>query len=543
MFGVYGRQLVNRMLILGALTGTILSVSANDCSHKYDDSLKATMAARTAGRVDVLVALKPATLPNRGDDVAGRVMAIKRSGDRVLSSLAPGSYEVKRRWSAVAGMLINIDVGMLATLATHAEVLTLGTDMGAGQGHLAESLPLTNFDQVATTFGFSGAGTTIAVLDSGIDTNHVDLQDAIIGEKCFAEGGAACPGGVDSAEDDFGHGTAVSGVITSDGANSPMGGAIDADIYAIKVLDSNNSFSSTAFVVDGLDFVITSGITFDAVNLSLGTFASFSGDCDNAATFTTLLANAVDTLYAMGTLSVVSTGNQGNFSQMQAPACVANALSVGASNDGGNRQFDPFGCGTGVAPADSPSCFTNASTTTDVFAPGAEIITAFSNGGFASWHGTSFSAPTVSACISLLREAEPTLSVVELEMAIETSNATVSVGGNTFPRLDCLAAVESVLGGTDADSDGVTDALDNCIDIANTDQRDTNSDGFGNVCDPDLDNNGIVNFLDVSQFVDDFGTVSSGDADFNGDGFINFLDFALFPDFFLGPPGPSGIAP
>ena len=95
---------------------------------------------------------------------------------------------------------------------------------------------------------------------------------------------------------------------------------------------------------------------------------------------------------------------------------------------------------------------------------------------------------------------------------------------------------------TDTDLDGVVDKIDNCTLVSNAAQLDTNGDGFGNACDPDLDNNGVVNFLDASIFGTLFGP-GTGDGDFNGDGNTNFLDYAIFPDYFGGPPGPSGVAP
>lgn len=95
----------------------------------------------------------------------------------------------------------------------------------------------------------------------------------------------------------------------------------------------------------------------------------------------------------------------------------------------------------------------------------------------------------------------------------------------------------------DSDGDGVANNVDNCTNVANADQRDTNGDGFGNACDPDLDNNGVVNFADIAIWVPFFIIATTSDADFNGDGIANFLDYVLFPQFFLQPPGPSGIAP
>ncbi len=94
------------------------------------------------------------------------------------------------------------------------------------------------------------------------------------------------------------------------------------------------------------------------------------------------------------------------------------------------------------------------------------------------------------------------------------------------------------------DCDGVANTIDNCTLLDNTAQRDTDGDGFGNACDPDLNNDGVVNFLDISSWVPFFNTACGDvDEDFDGDGGCNFGDYALFPQFFMQPPGPSGIAP
>src|SRR5262245_23136942 len=69
---------------------------------------------------------------------------------------------------------------------------------------------------------------------------------------------------------------------------------------------------------------------------------------------------------------------------------------------------------------------------------------------------------------------------------------------------------------TDTDADGISDTADNCIEVANPDQRDTNADGYGNVCDADLDNNLIVNFGDVGLLKQVFFK-SNGDLDFDPD--------------------------
>jgi hypothetical protein len=90
----------------------------------------------------------------------------------------------------------------------------------------------------------------------------------------------------------------------------------------------------------------------------------------------------------------------------------------------------------------------------------------------------------------------------------------------------------------DGDFDTVANVQDNCTLAANTNQRDTNGDGYGNWCDADLDNSGFVNFGDLAAFKAAFGT-SDPDADLDGSGIVNFGDVARFKALFGQPPGPS----
>ena len=103
-----------------------------------------------------------------------------------------------------------------------------------------------------------------------------------------------------------------------------------------------------------------------------------------------------------------------------------------------------------------------------------------------------------------------------------------------------------VLGGLavlypNADGDGILDGSDNCIYVYNPDQRDTDSDGLGNACDPDLNNDGIVNFIDLGMMRAVFFS-DNPHADLNGDGHVNFADLAIMKSMFFWPPGPSGFA-
>lgn len=111
---------------------------------------------------------------------------------------------------------------------------------------------------------------------------------------------------------------------------------------------------------------------------------------------------------------------------------------------------------------------------------------------------------------------------------------------------DGLGAAARV-GGPDSDGDGQDDYEDNCRDVANPDQRDTDQDGYGNVCDADLNNDGLVNAVDLGQLRAAFfsmpGTPGwNPDADFNGDGVVNAIDLGALRARFFQPPGPSGMA-
>ena len=92
----------------------------------------------------------------------------------------------------------------------------------------------------------------------------------------------------------------------------------------------------------------------------------------------------------------------------------------------------------------------------------------------------------------------------------------------------------------DSDDDNTPDAEDNCTFTANADQRDTDSDGFGNLCDADLNNDLEVNFADFSIFKSVFFS-QDADADFNGDGQVDFSDLAIMKSLIFHGPGPAGI--
>jgi len=121
-----------------------------------------------------------------------------------------------------------------------------------------------------------------------------------------------------------------------------------------------------------------------------------------------------------------------------------------------------------------------------------------------------------------------------MELALRESDSTLHVA--TFGR-----GMWSIgLVANDTDMDGVLDELDNCTLISNALQMDTDGDGYGNACDPDVNNDCIVAFLDTAIFAPNYlGTNPL--FDFTEDGHVNFLDWFVVREFFLQPPGPSGL--
>jgi len=100
--------------------------------------------------------------------------------------------------------------------------------------------------------------------------------------------------------------------------------------------------------------------------------------------------------------------------------------------------------------------------------------------------------------------------------------------GRTFPRLDCLAGITSLRVLIDTDSDSINDSLDNCISVSNQDQFDTDEDTLGDACDPDDDNDNVLDEddafpLDATETLDtdSDGTGNNADVDDDND---NVLD-------------------
>ena len=129
---------------------------------------------------------------------------------------------------------------------------------------------------------------------------------------------------------------------------------------------------------------------------------------------------------------------------------------------------------------------------------------------------------------------------------VGTDTFTYTITDNKGASATATVSVD-VNGSADSDGDGVIDVCDNCIDVVNNGQDgnpaqcDTDEDGFGNHCDADLNNNGVVNVIDLGRMKQVFFS-NDADADLNCNGTVNTIDLGLMKARFFQAPGPSGLA-
>ena len=118
----------------------------------------------------------------------------------------------------------------------------------------------------------------------------------------------------------------------------------------------------------------------------------------------------------------------------------------------------------------------------------------------------------------------------------------LSVGEETGVRLYGGLWPALVGAAFDQDRDLVPNVTDNCTLVRNTLQLDVGGDGYGNACDADITNDGIVNFADLAQLKRAFYT-NDPIADLNADGVVNFADLAVMKKSFFKKPGPAAGKP
>lgn len=431
-------------------------------AHAQRVSAAAHQQAKQGGEVRVLVMLRDrtavASAGARGPAMKRRSVPklhprVRADVDAVLSGLPVRARgRLLHRFERVPAFAMLADAATLAALDRDGRVVRVDADVG-GSGHAVapdESSVLNHVHQLAA-LGVGGAGMKVGVVDSGIDTDHVDLRARLVGQQCFCSiASGCCPNGGTSqsgagaAEDDHGHGTNVAGIIAGDGTVAPRGALPAVNVVAVKVIDRNNRFGSTSDVVAALDWLAGEHPDIDAVNLSLGTDALFAGDCDGVAAWTQALAVAVANLNALGAVVTASSGNQANPDGMGAPACIRDVVSSAATWDAAGGAIAFLGCSETATAPRQPACFSNRSVGTDLFAAGAFVRSTGFNGGTSNFGGTSQAAPMAAACAIALKQAAPASTVRQRMDAMTLSPTRVAdvATGREYPFLDCRDALK-----------------------------------------------------------------------------------------------------
>ena len=218
-----------------------------------------------------------------------------------------------------------------------------------------------------------------------------------------------------------------------------------------------------------------------------------------------------------------------------------NALACGAA---GIAVDDPI---SGFIEIDDAASGPNSTFTEADLIAWELAIGGLASGGDASQAGpssltTDANGEVVSGFAEFNTEIDTGLGIADVVVLLDASTSTWQASTN-FLGLGVIATGTAFLTRrVDTDGDGVGDTLDNCIEVPNADQRDTDGDLFGNVCDTDLNNDNITNALDLGIFKSVFFTADAN-ADFNGDGVVNAIDLGVLKIFFFLPPGPSGLVP
>lgn len=441
---------------------TTMAQAASSSTALQRVSPQAMRQAQAGGEVPVMVLLREdasrasSAFARLAKRAAGRGASlhpkVQAEVDAVLRGLpARGQGRVLRRFARVPAIALRADTATLAALARDPRVARVDVDVGgSGAAVAADASSVLNRVHDLATYGATGAGMKVAVVDTGIDTNHADFVGRIVGQQCYCTvnggccpNGAASQSGAGSAEDDQGHGTNVAGIIGGAGNVAPKGALPQVSLVAVKVISSANRFNSTADIVAALDWIAANHPDVDAVNLSLGTDALFAGDCDTAASWTQALAIAIDNLNALGAVVTASSGNNGNLNSMSAPACVRNVVSTAATWDFSGGTISFLSCTEAATAPMQPTCFSNRSTTTDLFAAGAFVTAPGFNGATSSFAGTSQAAPMAAACATALKQVSPVSTVLQRMQTMTLSSTRLAdpASGRTYPFLDCRDAI------------------------------------------------------------------------------------------------------
>jgi len=305
------------------------------------------------------------------------------------------------------------------------------------------------------TTGYTGNGVIVAMIDSGVNYNHIDIANSMWdGGTEFPHHGYDIVNNDNNPMDDHGHGSHTAGIVAGQGtAGTQTGVAPGAKIMAIKVLNAEGE-GEDADLIAGVEFALEHGA--DLINISLSAVGagpcSFYRDC-----FVTCLD--------AGIAAAVAAGNEGQTQYAQPipynisapgncpppwlhpdqesllPGGLSAVISVGATDI--NDEHCDFSSVGPTTWSEGPYVgdyhdypYVNGDANKpglirpDLSAPGANVtsLNYATNNGYIAYDGTSLATPCVAGVLALLLEADPELSPAELDSLIELTS--IPVGSN-----------------------------------------------------------------------------------------------------------------
>ena len=315
--------------------------------------------------------------------------------------------------------------------------------------------------------GFTGEGVVVAVIDTGVNYNHVDLVNHLWdGGSDFPNHGYDVFNNDNNPMDDQGHGSHCAGTVCGDGSGaSQTGMAPDATLMCVKCLGSDGN-GGAQNISAGIQWAVEHGC--DMFSMSLGIPNSSVAE-------RTLLRNTCVAALDAGVVAAIAAGNEGD-SQGQYP--IPNNVRVPGScpppymDDIQGENPGDLSCSVCIGAVDyndaaayftsrGPVTWTNTTFADypynpgiglirpDVCAPGVDIksINYASNTGYTSMSGTSMATPCVAGCMALMLSKDINLSPSDVCRILEETAVPLASGkSNTygFGRVNVLAAIEAI---------------------------------------------------------------------------------------------------
>lgn len=437
------------------VTGKVKLSSETQFNHTLNLQLLADKAAKY-GTVPVIIKLN-ITFATEGKLHDAKLIydqrvSISKTQDTVLQNLSGHKFSKVKRFQYIPFMAMNVDSDSLKHLATLKQISEIHEDRMLSPLDVT-TIPLTGTNN-AWNLGYTGAGQTVAILDSGVDGTHPFLTGKVVSEACYstplqAGDSSLCPNGQSSQTGSGSavpcsssltncfHGTFVAGIAAGRDSSLP-GFAKDAHIIAVQVFhkDTNSAdCGSSTLCIEAYDSDILSGLEYvyglrnsfsiDAVNLSVGS-GGYTSTCDSSFP---QYKSEFDTLQSVGIATIVSSGNNGFVNALSSPACISSAISVGSTND-----------------SDQVSSFTNSASFLSLLAPGESVTSSVPGGGTSVGSGTSFAAPAVTGAWAVLKQKNPSASVSTILSALKTTGRSITDSGNglSFPRIKVDSALQSL---------------------------------------------------------------------------------------------------